>query len=377
LKFKLFSLFVALVSIGSGQSTYGTIVGTVKDPSGSAVPSATVTLTNLDKNETLQAATNASGSYELLNILPAHYGLTVSAKGFETFSATNILLVSRQTLRIDAALQVGQISQSVTVNESEVGVVATDSQVIQETFTPQQLQDLPANVRAAGNTSPYNFLQALPGVQPDDSGNLSIQGGIPSQTQYSIDGISVTDVTGNSPLTNAFPSSESIAEIKVQGVGSPAEYGQVGDVTTVSKSGTNEVHGGLFWYTQNAALNAINYGSTEKPKLIANDFGATIGGPVIIPHLYNGKNKTFYFGTYEGFRYPQSSTVQDTVPTQAMRNGNFSAEGVTITNPITGQPYPNDTLPTSLINPVALKVLALFPLPTPEAQAAFTPPITW
>ncbi len=347
----------------AAQSTYGAIIGTVKDPSGGAVPSATIQLTNLDKNETQKATTNSSGSYELLNILPAHYSLTVSAQGFETFSATDILLVSRQTLRIDAALQVGQISQSVTVNESEVGVINTDSQVIQETFTPQQLMDLPANVRAAGNTSPYNFLQALPGVQPDDSGNLSIQGGIPSQTQYSIDGISVTDVTGNSPLTNAFPSSESISEIKVQGVGSPAEYGQVGDITTVSKSGTNEIHGGLFWYSQNAALNAINYGSTEKPKLIANDFGATIGGPLVIPHVYNGKNKTFYFGTYEGFRYPQSSTVQDTVPTQAMRNGNFSAEGVTVNNPITGQPYANDTIPTSQLNPVALKVLALFPLP--------------
>ncbi len=366
MKYKLLtlcaSLWVSIVPLAA-QSTYGTILGSVKDSSGAALPNAAVSLTNLDKNETLQAKTNSVGQYEILNLLPAHYSLSVEAKGFETFSATNILLVSRQTLRIDASLQVGQISQSVTVNESEVGTIATDSQVIQETFTPQQLQNLPANVRAAGNTSPYNFLQVLPGVQSDDSGQLSIQGGIPSQAQFSVDGISTTDVTGNSPLTNAFPSSESIAEIKVQGVGSEAEYGQVGDVTTISKSGTNEVHGGLFWYSQNAALNAINFGSTTKPKLIANDFGATIGGPVIIPHVYNGKNKTFYFGTYEGFRYPKTSTIQDTVPTQAERNGNFSAEGVTVTSPTTGLPYANDTIPMSLINPVALKVLSLYPLP--------------
>jgi hypothetical protein len=358
----LASLLISIVPVAA-QSTYGTIVGTVKDSSGGAVAGAAVTLTNLDKNEMTHATTTANGNYELLNILPAHYSLSIGAQGFETFNATNILLVSRQTIRVDATLQVGQVSQTVTVNDSEAGVIATDSQVIQETFTPQQLMDLPANVRAAGNTSPYNFLQVLPGVQPDDSGNFSIQGGIPSQTQYSVDGISTTDVTGNQPLTNAFPSSESIGEIKVQGVGSPAEYGQIGDVTTVSKSGTNELHGGLFWYSQNAALNAINYGSTEKPKLIANDFGVTVGGPVIIPHLYNGKNKTFYFGTYEGFRYPKSSTVQDEVPTQAERNGNFSAEGVTVVNPTTGQPYANDTIPTSMINPVALKVLSLYPLP--------------
>jgi len=347
----------------AAQSTYGTILGSVKDSSGGALPTATVTLTNLDKNETKEVKTTATGQYELLNILPAHYSLSVTAAGFQTFSATDILLVSRQTLRIDASLQVGQISQSVTVNEGEKGVIATESQVIQETFTPQQLLNLPANVRANGNTSPYNFLQALPGVQSDDGGGLSVQGGIPSQTQYSLDGISVTNVTGNSPLTNAFPSAESIAEIKVQCVGSQSEFGQVGDITTISKSGSNNVHGGLFWYSQNAALNAINYGELEKPKLIANDFGATIGGPVMIPHLYNGKNKTFFFGTYEGFRYPQSTTIQNEVPTQAMRNGDFSAEGVTVVDPTTGQPFANDTIPTARFNPVTQKVLSLYPLP--------------
>lgn len=366
MKQKLLTVCAALwfsVAPLAAQSTYSVIIGTVKDGSGAAVPNAAISLTSLDKNETVSAVTNSLGNYELLNLLPAHYSVSVSSRGFSTFTATNILLVSRQTLRLDALLQVGQMSQSVTVNESSLGVIATDSQVIQETFTPQQLLNLPANVRANGNTSPYNFLQALPGVQADDGGNLSIQGGIPSQTQYSIDGISVTDVTGNSPLTNAFPSSESISEIKVQGVGSPAEYGQVGDITTISKGGTNALHGGLFWYTQNAALNAINYGSTEKPKLIANDFGATAGGPVVLPHLYNGKNKSFFFGTYEGFRYPKSSTVQDTVPTQAMRNGNFSNEGVTIVDPTTSQPFSNDAVPNSRISPVAQKVLSLFPLP--------------
>jgi len=323
------------------QSTFGTILGTVKDSSGAVVPNAALKITNLDENSTRETFTNANGDYSLVNALPGRYAVTVTASGFETFTVTDLTLTARETLRVDASLKIGQMSQVVTVESTSQGVIATDSQTIQASLDPQKM---PVNVRAAGNTSPYNVIQALPGVQSDNSGNFSIQGGVPSQTQYSLDGISITDVTGNSPLSNAFPSTESIAEIRVQGVGNPAEYGQVGDITTVSKSGTNEFHGGLFWYTQNAALNATGFGSTSKNHLVANDFGVTGGGPVIIPKLYNGKDKTFFFETYEGFRFPKSSTLQDTVPTQAMRNGDFSAEGVTV-HDLNGNPYPNDQIP--------------------------------
>ena len=358
----LLGLSMALTN-AYGQSTYGAIIGTVKDTSGAVVANVTVKVTNTDENESHEVKSKNNGDYEVLNILPGHYLVTATATGFETFTATDLLLVARQTLRVDPELHVGQMTQAVTVESSEAGVIETDTQVIQETFDPQKLLNLPANIRANGNTSPYQLIQVLPGVQADDSGNFSIQGGIQSQTQYSLDGISITDVTGNQPLTNAFPSTESIAEIKVQGVGNPAEYGQVGDVTTVSRSGTNQFHGDLFWYSQNAALNALNFGETTKPKLVANDFGASVGGPVRIPHVYNGKDKTFFYGTYEGFRYPRASTVQNEVPTQAMRNGNFSAEGVTVTDPFTGAPFPNDTIPSNLISPVAQKFLSLFPLP--------------
>ena len=345
------------------QSTFGTIVGTVTDSSGAVVPDARIKLTNTDENTTREVTTERTGDYQFLNTSPAHYKIDVTAPGFQTFTATDLLLVARQTLRVDSTLELGQTSQVVTVEAAGEGVIATESQVIQETFDPQKLLNLPANIRANGNTSPYQLIQVLPGVQPDDRGNFSIQGGIQSQTQYSVDGISVTDVTGNSPLTNAFPSSESIAEIKVQGVGNPAEYGQIGDVTTISRSGTNQFHGGAFWYTQNAAMNAINYGDTTKPKLIANDFGVTAGGPVVLPHLYNGKERTFFYGTYEGFRYPKTSTLQNDVPTDAMRNGSFGAEGVAIIDPTTGSPFPNNTIPVARINPVAQKILSLYPSP--------------
>jgi hypothetical protein len=347
----------------AAQSTYGTILGTVKDSSGATVPNASVKITNVDENTVREVSTDSNGDYQAPNLLPAHYKVDVGVSGFQTFTATDLSLAARQTLRVDATLQVGTTQQSVTVNESEAGVIATDTQTIQATFDRRALLNLPANIRANGNTSPYQLIQILPGVQADESGNFSIQGGIQSQTQYSLDGISITNVGGNSPLTNAFPSSESISEIKVQGVGNAAEYGQVGDITTISKSGTNQFHGDLFWYMQNRALNSTAYGQTTKPQLVANDFGASAGGPVMIPHVYNGHNRTFFYGTYEGFRYPRGETIQNEVPTQAERNGDFNAEGVVVKDPVTGLPFPNNTIPSSRINSVALGFLALYPLP--------------
>src|SRR5262249_12388914 len=223
--------------------------------------------------------------------------------------------------------------------------ITTETQTISSAFEPQKILHLPANYRAAGSTSPYVLIAALPGVQADNGNAFSIQGALPSQSQFSLDGISTTNVTGNSPLREAFPSAESIAEIKVQAVGNAAEYGQVGDVTTISKSGTNEYHATAFWFHQNRALDSNRFGALTKPQKIGNDFGGSGGGPIRLPKKvfgplggYDGKDKTFFFGTFEGFRFPRGATVQNNVPTQAIRNGDFSAEGVTVRDPLTGQP---------------------------------------
>ncbi|MFN7997314.1 MAG: TonB-dependent receptor [Bryobacteraceae bacterium] len=344
------------------QSTFGTILGTVTDNSGAVVPNAKVKATNTDENTSRDIVANARGDYEFVNTKAGHYRIDVSAPGFQDFSATQLSLDARQTLRIDVSLQVGQVSSTVSV-EASAGVITTDTQTIQSSLNSQSLLTLPGNTRAGGSTSPYALIAALPGVQPDDSGNFSIQGGIQSMSQFSLDGISITNVGGNSPLQQAFPSLESIAEIKVQGVGNPAEFGAVGDVTTVSKSGTNEFHGDLFWYQQNRAMNAVAYGQQEKPRLIGNDFGVTVGGPMLLPKLYNGRNKTFFFGTYEGFRFPRGATIQNTVPTQALRDGNFAGTGVIVKDPATGIPFANNQIPASMISPVAQGFLALYPLP--------------
>jgi Carboxypeptidase regulatory-like domain len=358
-----------------GQSTFGTLLGTVKDASGAVVPGAKVLITNTDEGSSRTTATDSSGNYTLVDAKPGHYTVAVSKSGFQSSQVTNLQLTARQTLRADVTLSVGEVTQSVTVSGKALGVITTDNSTISANYQDLQINNLPTNYRASANgNSPYYLLTILPGVQPDQNGNVSIQGGLQSQSQFTVDGISTTDNTGNSPLRNAFPSAESLAEMRVQGVGAPAEYGDPADITTISKSGTNQYHGSGFWYHQNAALDAIPFGASSRPKKVANDFGGSMGGPVVIPHLYNGHDKTFFFADFEGFRFPRSGVVQNTVPTSAMRNGDLSylcTAGFTagvcndpsgqIYDPNTGAPLQNDQVTN--ISPIAQQILKLYPLP--------------
>ncbi|HEX9003912.1 MAG TPA: TonB-dependent receptor [Blastocatellia bacterium] len=355
---------VMLPLTATAQSTFGSMLGTVKDTSGSVIPNASVKIINIDENSIRNVQANSNGDYEAVNMKPGRYRLEVSASGFQVFTTSEVMLTARQTLRVDATLSTGQVTAQVNIT-SNAGAIATETQTISSSFESQKILNLPANYRGAGgSTSPYGLIAALPGVQSDNGGAFSIQGALPSQSQFSLDGISTTNVTGNSPLRNAFPSAESIAEIKVQGVGNAAEYGQVGDVTTISKSGTNEYHATAFWFHQNRALDAKVFGALTKPQKISNDFGVSGGGPVRIPWLYDGKDKTFFFGTYEGLRFPRGATIQNTVPTQAMRNGDFSGlANVTVRDPLTGQAFANNRIPDNRISSIAKAILTLYPLP--------------
>ncbi len=372
--------------VALAQSTLGTVLGTVTDQSGAVVPGATVKITNLDENTSRTLTTNASGNYEAVDIKAGHYSVEVTNTGFKTTRVEGLELASRQTLRVDVTLTVGQVTQQMEVKGESVGVITTETQTVSSAYNTLEITSLPTNSRASGNgNSSYYLLEILPGMQTDQSGNLSIQGGLQSQSQFSVDGISITNVSGNSPLKNAFPSAESIAEMKVQGVGSPAEFGDPGDVTTTSKSGSNTAHGSVFWYHQNAALNALPFGAVTKPSQIANDFGGSMGGPVVIPHLYNGKNKSFFFADFEGFRLPRTSTIENTVPTAAMKTGNmgylctqsggtFSAAGICsntadqLYNPYNGSPYVENQI--TGINSAATAFLGFYP--SPNVGTAFT-----
>ena len=349
----------------AAQSTLGVILGTVRDASGAVVAGATLKITNVGENTSREAKSNSNGDYEFQNVKPGAYAVSVTQAGFRSYTAKDIALAARQTIRIDPELQVGEVTQTVEVSAS-AGVIATDSPVVSSTLTPDKIMNLPVNVRGGGSTSPYAIIAALPGVQSDNGGGYAIQGGVPAQTESSNDGISITAVTGNSPNRNLFPSIESISEIKVQGVGNSAEYGTPGDVTTITKSGTNDFHGAAFWYHQNKAFDSRAFNQVTLPAKVANTFGVTMGGPVRIPKLYQGQNKTFFFFTWEKFRFPRQGTVTNSVPTALMKSGNFSNEAVTggaLRDPFTNAPFPGNTIPQSRFGAAARAVLPFYPNP--------------
>ncbi|MEO6802795.1 MAG: carboxypeptidase regulatory-like domain-containing protein [Granulicella sp.] len=355
------------------QSIQGSILGSIKDQTGAAVPNATVTITDTDTGTSKTVTSNGTGDYQLLNIPADHYKVEVTASGFEGQVLDNLTLTARQQLRADATLTVGAVDQHVTVDASNAGVIATETASIDSTLSTVAVRDLPANYRASNSgTSPLSIIQAMPGVQADSSGNYSVQGGLPFQTEVSVDGVSIQSSTGNSPMANALPSGDSISELRVDGVLNNAEFGQPGEVTSITKGGTNNLHGSLFWYHQESAFNATPFGSLTKPHVVTNDYGITGGGPVVIPHLYNGRDKTFFFSTYEGYRSPHFKTYQYNVPTAAMKKGDFSGVvGVaTLNNPFTGGIYPNYTVP---LNPQAQKFLPFFPDPNLGNPSIYSP----
>jgi hypothetical protein len=217
---------------------------------------------------------------------------------------------------------------------------------------------LPANYRGAGSTSPYALLAFLPGVTGDESGAISVQGTGTNQVEYSVDGISTTNIRSSGPQIEMFPSAENISEMKVQGSGGGAEYGNPADITTTSKSGTNVFHGSVFEYFQNAALDATRFTVPQvtKPAKSANTFGGSLGGPLF------GK-RTFFFGDYEGMRYRTQTALQETVPTAAMRNGDLSAATQVPLHDLQGNPFPGNRIDPSLWDPRAALILQYYPQP--------------
>ncbi len=370
-------LLLALLPLTAhAQSTKASLFGTIHDVSGATVASTRVTLTSTLTHAGRTVTTDASGAFSILDLEPDTYTLSAAHPGFATDEEQGIQLTARQQLRLELTLTPASVSTQVTVTTADAGALNTEDSSIAAALSPADVLALPANYRGNGSTSPLTVIQTLPGVQPDSASfppaassspspsvKFSIQGGLPSQSETTVDGISAQNLTTNNVQADAFPSAESIAEIRVDGVNNNAEYGQPGEITTVTKQGTNTLHGSAFWYFQNSGFDAIPFGTNaaNKPKKVANDFGGSAGGPVVIPRLYNGHDRTFFFGTYEGLRFPESTVEQYLVPTVAMKQGNFSQETTALTNPFAGGNYPNATLPA--INASAQPFLPLFPDP--------------
>ncbi len=261
------------------------------------------------------------------------------------------------------------------VSQQAEAPINTEVSNIAETKLGRELNDLPVAIgsRASGSTSAFSTLTTQPGVEVDNSGNLSVAGQKPSMLSISIDGISTMSPRNSSPISELFPSFDGIAEIRVSEINNSAEFGGISDITTISKGGTNYFHGGIYENNQNTDFNARNTFSATVPKLDLNDFGGFVGGPVIIPKIYNGKDKTFFFGSFEALRLPSQQVLTESVPSLALRSGDLSVYTKAVNDPSTGAPFPGNIIPISRISPLSLAALKyLFPLPNTGAPNAIT-----
>jgi hypothetical protein len=340
----------------SAQSTFGSLVGVVQDKTQAVVPGAKVTIRRLEDNSIRSSTSDQNGSFEFLNLKPGTYALSAQADGFAEFQVPSAELTSRQTLRIDITLGIKGQSQSVEVADT-VAVINTENAMISDSKDNQQITQLPLNNRAT-TTSPLAALSLSPNVQQDSSGNIALSGASSAMVNFSVDGISTANVRQNGALQDAYPSQEGISGVRVTSFNNSAEFSQVGDVTFTTKSGTSQYHGSLFEYLQNDALDADPYGFNGKSPKHFNTFGGSLGGPLSIPHLYNGKDKTFFFFDYEGNRRSTAVAQQFLVPTQAERNGDLTALGGPVISPAN-------------INPTATALLTYYPLPNVTGQSNF------
>jgi hypothetical protein len=355
--FSVIAIVVVLtVCPAMGQSTFGSIVGVVHDTTQAVVPGASVKIRRLEDNSTRTTTSDENGSFEFENLKPGNYALSAQAEGFADFQVPSAELTARQTLRIDVTVAVK--SQSATVEVADtVAVINTENAVISDSKDNQQITQLPLNNRAT-TTSPLGALAVSPNVQQDSSGNIALGGASSAMVNFSVDGISTANVRQNGALQDAYPSQEGISAVRVTSFNNSAEFSQVGDVTFTTKSGTSQYHGSLFEYLQNDAFDAGPYGFSGKAPKHFNTFGGSLGGPLTIPHLYNGKDKTFFFFDYEGNRRSTAVAEQFLVPTQAERNGDLTALGGPVISPAS-------------INPTATALLTYYPLPNVTGQSNY------
>jgi len=337
------------------QSTFGSIVGVVRDTTQAVVPGASVKIRRLEDNNIRSTTSDENGSFEFVNLKPGNYALSAQAEGFAEFQVPSAELTSRQALRIDVTLGIKSQSQTVEVSDT-VAVINTENGVISDSKNNSQITQLPLNNRAS-TTSPLAALSLSPNVQQDSSGNIALGGASSAMVNFSVDGISTANVRQNGALQDAYPSQEGISAVRVTSFNNSAEFSQVGDVTFTTKSGTSQYHGTLFEYLQNDALDAAPYGFTGKAPKHFNTFGGSLGGPLSIPHLYNRKDKTFFFLDYEGNRRSTAVAEQFLVPTQDEHNGDLTALGV--------------TAPITNINPTAAALLSYYPLPNVTGQSNY------
>jgi hypothetical protein len=318
------------------QTTNGNIQGTVTDPSGATVGGAKVTSRNLDTGLTISTVTTDAGLYSLANLPPGRYAVTIEAPNLKKYTREGVTVQTDATVALDVQMQIGAVSDNVTVT-ADATQLETATSDIGVTLQPSLIQNLPLEVPGTIR-NPIEFIKLVPGFVGNvgnDPGsntndNFKVNGGQSGSTDVLVDGVSISLVSPNIQW-NKGVSSEGVQEFKVLQSNFSAEYGESGDgiVSLTVKSGTNDWHGSLYDILRNRVLDANswfnNRAGLKRNLDTYNDFGGTAGGPVVIPHLYNGRSKTFFFFDYEGFRFAHGGSGTQNVPNEAFRSGDLSA----------------------------------------------------
>ena len=320
-----------------GQNVYGKISGVVSDNTGAAVGGCTVTLANLDTNESNQVTTDGSGNYSFPNIAPGRYKIQAEKSGFKIFVQQPIVVEIESGLKIDIALAVGSATETVEVT-AQTPLLQPETNSLGQVIDQRSVTDLPLNGR-----NPIALTQLVPGVVPQGQpsagnsstggpvganpfalGDFQVGGGMSGQSQILIDGVPTNGAYLN--VVTVIPTQDAIQEFKVQTNNLGPEYGRFagGVINLSTKSGTNQFHGSVYEFIRNKVLNANDFfdnrNGVNRPPFTQNQFGGNAGGPVL-------KDKLFFFGGYEGFRLRKGSPFQSFVPTAAERSGDFSAVG--------------------------------------------------
>jgi hypothetical protein len=364
-----------------GQSFYGSVVGTVTDPSGAVIPSASVTLTNTGTNEKRSAQTDAAGSFRFVNLVPANYRLEVEAAGFKHMTREPIVVQVESAVRTDARLEVGALNETVEVTAA-TALLQTETSTLSQVVEGQQLQEMPLNGR-----NPLNLIALTAGVVPQGGstgaaqmnggtntavtgwGNIQIGGGIANQSAFYIDG---APANAYQNFVALIPTQDAIQEFRVASNNISAEFGRFGGgvVSMTTKSGTNAFHGSVYEYVRNSRFNANNFFSNlngqARPKWNQNQYGATVGGPVV-------KDKVFFFFSWEGFKARLGQPISTNVPTAAMRAGTINKK-LTFPSAIPTSCYSYPSTNVTQINPSCFDSTAKYMLgyywPLPNSNNA-------
>src|SRR5258705_10335939 len=374
----------------SAQTTYGSVAGAVSDVSGGAIADAQITLTNLDTGEKRVQQSGTDGLYSFINLLPGRYRIDVEKTGFKRVTRPEVIVEVGQSVRIDITLQVGDVSQTIEVT-GETPLLQAETSSIGQVVEERKANELPLNGRNV-----FNLITLAPAVIPQGSsggtpvgvnpfgwGNYQVNGSFGNESAEYLDGQPLNIGYINLPVV--IPTQDSIQEFKVQTSKLGADWGKFagGVINLSTKSGTNSLHGEAYEYLRNKVLNAndffLNKFGQKRPPFTQNQFGANAGGPLITPHLHEGRDKTFWFFSWEGFRLRTGSAFTTTVPTPAERAGGFSAVGTKIVDPGGGTvttavacpnfagaptPFPGNKIPANRLNPTSLALLKYFPAAT-------------